>query len=433
MVATIHQLHPPTAEIGHFIRIGHTGHVQLETLHAAGRLPIERAVVDAAHLEDQRGLFDALRSSKVELVLDTKAAELSTLGGHQGKARLLPWANGEHHHAPNDFNDAYLRDFVTKIAACAVANDFHAVLAPTRPLEGPRDPWLEVDLKTREALRRALDSEGGEEVAIDYPLLATYESMRDEAVRSAFVRALKDAPFENLSLRISGFGAHATAVGVRRCINGVRDFHALGKPVIADGVGGLVGLALVAFGAIGGLSHGIAEKERFNASEWRRPRSGGGGGSARRIYLAGIDIYLSVEQTRELFAVRGAKAMLACNDPSCCPHGTKDTLGAPKNHFLNQRAQQISELRRVPELRRADHFLLRQLGQASLTARKVERLNLSDTTLAEKLRHRSRKLDEIVQVLEDLNETDGDVTRALAPKHRADPGRSWALGGRTQP
>lgn len=77
MAATLHVLHPPTAAVGYFLRLGHTGHRRLETLLAAGRVSIDRAVVDAAHLDEQGELLDALRESGAELVLDTKAAELA--------------------------------------------------------------------------------------------------------------------------------------------------------------------------------------------------------------------------------------------------------------------------------------------------------------------------------------------------------------------
>jgi hypothetical protein len=187
MTARIHVLQPPPHAVGWFVRLGHTGHRKLETLHAAGRLPIDRVVADAAHLDDQRDLFAVLQSSNVEVVLDTR---------------------------------------------------------------------------------------------------------------------------------------------------------------------------------------------------------------------------------------RGAKAMLAC-DEGCCPRGVEDMLQSPKAHFLNQRARQVSELGRVPELRRADHFLRKQRAPTGSTARKAERLNLPDTALAEKLRERSRRLDEIHQVLEDLHETGQAASRSATLTHRA--------------
>lgn len=334
---------------------------------------------------------------------------------------MLPWAHASRPHVPADFAGPRLHDFVARIAGFAVARGVDAILAPTRPLDGTRGrwrEWLAADLRSCEALRDALDAGGGQHIAIDYPVLATYEAIRDEASRRALVEALRSTPAENLWLRVSGFGRRAVAVGVRKYINAARDFHSLNRPIIADGTGGVVGLAILAFGAAAGISHGITDKERFDIKNWRKPRSGASGGQPRRVYIPGLDLYLTVEQTRALFASRGAKAMLACNE-GCCPRGVEDMLQSPKAHFLNQRARQVSELGRVPELRRADHFLRKQLAPTGSTARKAERLNLSDTALAEKLRERSRRLDEMHQVLEDLHETGQAASRSASLTHRA--------------
>jgi hypothetical protein len=53
MAATIHVLHPNSAPIAGFLRVGHTGQRKLEALHAAGRFPYRRVVFDAAHLNEQ--------------------------------------------------------------------------------------------------------------------------------------------------------------------------------------------------------------------------------------------------------------------------------------------------------------------------------------------------------------------------------------------
>jgi hypothetical protein len=82
MAATVRFLHPPAHAIAHYIRLGHTGHRMLETLHASGRLPIARAVVDPAYVGDQSDLLDAFHSAGVELVLDTRADEMA-IGGRQ--------------------------------------------------------------------------------------------------------------------------------------------------------------------------------------------------------------------------------------------------------------------------------------------------------------------------------------------------------------
>ena len=79
MTATLHHLYPPASPVGHFLRLGHTGHRILGDLHAADRFPIERGVVDPVYVSDQSELLDLLHRSGVELVLDTKAAELKKI------------------------------------------------------------------------------------------------------------------------------------------------------------------------------------------------------------------------------------------------------------------------------------------------------------------------------------------------------------------
>ena len=117
------------------------------------------------------------------------------------------------------------------------------------------------------------------------PLLIPNAALRDPAQRRAFIGALANTPFDNLWFRVSGFGSDASAVGVRRYIAAVIDFHRVGRPVVADGVGGLAALATIAFGASSGICHGVAEKERFNASDWAKPPKAAAVG-ARSAYLS---------------------------------------------------------------------------------------------------------------------------------------------------
>ncbi len=57
MGAMVHRLHP-VSEVGHFLRLGHTGHRKLEDFHASGRFAVDRVVVDAAH--DMRRVLEEL-------------------------------------------------------------------------------------------------------------------------------------------------------------------------------------------------------------------------------------------------------------------------------------------------------------------------------------------------------------------------------------
>lgn len=121
MADNIHYLAPRQADIGHFFRLGHTGYRILENLHAAGRLPIKRAVVDASHMDKQKDLINSLKAEGTELILDPKAAELSTPGGFTTTAGNLPWAHKNRHHHPSDFTKRNIIDYCEKIVEFAVA------------------------------------------------------------------------------------------------------------------------------------------------------------------------------------------------------------------------------------------------------------------------------------------------------------------------
>src|SRR5262249_12272812 len=132
-------------------------------------------------------------------------------------------------------------------------------------------------------LRALLDMEGGRNIPIDYPILIPNAVLNDAAERRAIMSALRSSPAETIWLRVSGFGAEATPAAIRKYIMAAHDFHQLGKPVVADCVGGMAALAIVAFGGASSLAHGAAEKERFDASSWNKPRREGTGGGGGRM------------------------------------------------------------------------------------------------------------------------------------------------------
>jgi hypothetical protein len=249
--------------------------------------------------------------------------------------------------------------------------------------------------------------------------MTTFSALRDPIQRRILSESLKDLPFENLWLRISGFGSDATGMGVRRYIAAVFELLRLGKPIIADTVAGLAGVAAIAFGAVGGIAHGVAEKERFDASNWDKPRSAGGGGNERRILLPGIDRLLNIKQMEALMAAPSGRRFCSCNDRSCCPHGWEDTLKDPKGHYLHQRAKQIQLLAAVPETRRADHFLQNDLAQANRESRKATRIRVQDDSLREALLRSNERIERMSGILEELHKTIGDGSRSTSPSRRS--------------
>lgn len=424
-------LHGQPTLIGHYLRVGTSGHRQLETLQNAGRLGMSRVVFDASGHEHQKDLMTALAEAGAELILDTNIAELSTVGRFGGAAKKAPWANPSARLTADDLQPSANRDIIGHIARFAVQAGFHAVLAPTHLLSDSVDPLLAVDIRSTTALRNALDREGGVHIGIDYPLLMPYASLRDPVQRRSFIQALGDAPFENLWLRVSGFGADATASGIRRYIASMMDFHRVGRPLVADNLGGMAGLAVLAFGAAGGIAHGAADKERFDGTSWLRPpKQGGGGGHEKRILVPGLDRLLSLKQMEQLMAVPNARRHLSCNDPFCCPRGFEDTVKNPKAHYLHQRRRLVEDLGKVPDTRRPQHFLDKQLAVAERSARSAGKLKVEDEGLAKVLASSSERLEKAHAVLEDLNSTLSGDFRSAPPIRRAGPKEISAQGRR---
>lgn len=399
-----------------FLRVGVTGHRQLETMLMAGRLPPERLVLDASAFARQGDLVTALKGAGRELSLDTNVAELSCVGRFQGAPKTAPWANPERVITERDIlgNEAHI---LSEIARFAVANGLDRVQAPAHFLErGVKDPWFRVDLEACMRLRRMLDMEGGKDIAIDYPLMVTAAALNDPTERAAIIPALAHLPIQSLWLRISRFGADATPAGASKYITAVREFRALDVPIVADGAGGMVGLAITAFGAASGLAHGVAEKERFDATTWNKPRpdkkSNGGGGYT--ILLPGIDRLLKKEEAQALIGAPHARRLLSCQDRGCCPAGFEDTLKDPKGHYLRQRKFQCDALSAVQDPLKSKHFMEKTLAGAAKTARQVAKLKTGDDKLVAALSKNAVRLERMGDVLENLHKTEEDITRVRA-------------------
>jgi hypothetical protein len=388
MIATVHQLHSKPEPIGSFLRVGHTGHRKLEGLIAASRLRFRRFVFDAAHVEEQQDLLATLQRAGCETVLDPNVAETATRGRFHSAVSALPWANPDRPLVPDDFGRARNLDTAKAIAEFVLRYKVDVVLAPTHCLDIFPSPWLAIDLRLCDELRKELDRAGGARVSIDFQIITTNTLLKDASTRETLIASIHHAPAENIWLRASGFGATASGSATRAFIEACRSFHETEKPIIADFAGGFSALAAASFGGVGGLCHGVGQKESSRVSDWRRPVSSGGG-SAKRVYVPELDRSFKVDQLKVLFAVRGTKARFGCNDTTCCAHGTEDMMENPGRHFVIQRSQQIKDLSDVPETRRAERFLLHHLDPAVRSARLASRLKFSDDDFGKLRRQRS--------------------------------------------
>jgi hypothetical protein len=423
--------------IAHYLRIGETGHRQLETLFAEGQLIAKRFVVDASRFEHQRELVKSLQASSLETVLDTKAAELSVLGKFEGYASKAPWASagGSRPLAPEHFRADHPEDVIGQIARFAVVNGFDAVLAPGHMLyDGANSSWFDVDRAACTALRVALDKEGGRHVAIDYALLISHTMLRDDAERGALMAGLADLPFENLWIRASGFGADGSPAGVRHIINSLSSLHNIGKPIIADYLGGLVGAATVACGAASGLAQGVGERERFSTTDWNRPAKSDdadkGHGRIIRVTIPDFDKALSLPELHALANARGGYRLCVCHNRECCPNGIDDMVKHHKRHNLRQAFERVTKIESVPDLNRTQDFIDHHVANADRASRQIRKLkpvvgelvlhneetpSQARERLIQRLSKESLRIEKMRSVLEKLHDIRGRGAARSAP------------------
>lgn len=304
------------------------------------------------------------------------------------------------------------------MAEFAVQTGTDAVLAPTHAVEAADDDWHSIDLAFCSHLRRELDSAGGAHIALDYQVITTARVLKDPRQLPLVIEGIADLPIQNVWLRISGFGAMATGAGTRHFIEAGRRLHALGRPLVVDMAGGFAGLATLAFGAVGGISHGVAQRESFDLAGWRKPPSGGRGGLGHRVYVQDLDRHLTEVQAQAFFGARGTKARFACNDASCCRQGFDDMLDNGHAHFITQRSRQVEEMARVPEARRAEHFLLHQLDPAVRSTRQASKLKIADDGVRKLVDASKLRLVRLRDALGALHDAGVDAQRSQVPAFR---------------
>jgi hypothetical protein len=301
---------------------------------------------------------------------------------------------------------------IGQIARFAVEHRIHAVLAPSHFLrEGSKSSWFAVDRDACLRLRAALDREGGGEIAIDYPLILGHTVLDDHGVRGEIVAGLEDLPFDNLWIRASGFGSDGAPATTRRFITALWGLHNLGKPIVADYLGGLVGLASIAFGAACGLAHGIGERERFDARSWHKPPpipSIEGGGPAVRIAVPGLDKSLTVAELKVLARARGGTRLVVRLDRACCRNGLDDMVRNPRRHAAYQRFVKIRDLEQTPDLNRERHFLDGEMTRVDRSARQVKELKTGEERMMKRLLDHSRRVERLRTTLEHLHQMRAD-------------------------
>ena len=392
---------------GHVIRSGESAYRKLEHLHAQGRLPAQAVIVDASVAGRQGDFIRSLRENGAEVTLDTKAAELSTLGKCGGLARKAPWAMADGRPLErSDFERGANAALFAGIAEMAVGLGVSSVFAPSHYLRyGRDDAWLAIDRCSVVALREALDRAGGHGIGIDYPLMLPHTALPGAEDGVGTFGELRGLPIDNLLLRLSGFGVDAGPLVVRRAFQGIVRLHALGYPVLLDHVGGLVGTAALAFRIVGGIAHGIGERERFDARDWHKPPKARTGEEFRRAVLlpvSDLDRSFRRKEFDVIVAARGGRRLVACGDRARCPQGLTSMLADPRAHLAWQRFRALGELAKVPDERRMDHFLDVEVRKAERKARDLARVRTGNAAIDRTLATRRGRMDSMTRVYEKL-------------------------------
>lgn len=422
---------PVCSPIGHFIRIGDWAYRRLEDMHAEGRLPAQAVIVDASVALGQKTFIRSLRESGVDVILDTKVAELSVIGRCGGTAGRAPWSKGGQPLVERDFGQGTSSELFGEIARAAVSLGVSAVLSPTHLLrEGTDDPWLKTDVESVHSLRNALDREGGHGIALDYSLILPHVRLPNADEGAAGFELLRGLPVDNLFVRLAGFGIDSGPFTVRRTFDGITALHSLSLPIVLDCVGGLVGMGAVAFGMVGGIAHGIGERDRFNARDWdRQPRARASGKGGRTVLLPvpGMDRSFRRKDFDAIIGVRGGRRLVACGDRKCCPQGLASMLADPRPHIARQRLRAMDELAAVPDSRRAKHYVDVDVRTAERKARDLSRLKTGMPSVDKALAQSRKHMDRMSKVYETLAE--GVRPTPLPPtRGRAETARSRGSG-----
>ena len=409
--------------LGWYLRPSYVDHVSIADVVTSGSVGLHGVVFDPLNKDRHSELRRLVVERNRDAILDPRTQELGTIGGFNQRLAELPWAL-DRPHEPNDFVEVNARRMVDSMARFVVEEGYTAVLAPTHYIQSANSPWLNVDARSTGYLRHYLDKSGARNVPIFYSLAVSYEALRSAEERRIIRERLTGLPIDGLWIKISQSSA-LTHAAVRNLVVGAAELHSLGVPIVGDMMGGLRGLSALAFGAVGGICHGVTQKEVFSASGWTRPAKSGKSGFTwpTRIYVAPLDICLTREEAEAFFEARGSKSRFGCREKVCCPKGWKDMLDHPVRHSVIQRSRELQRISTVPEQFRAQHFLEETLRPATDAAVFAESLSFASKAELERRLHDKRKVLERLRVgLGTLVQNGSVVSFSQKPLRRAQRG-----------
>jgi len=322
-------------------------------------------------------------------------------------------------HVDDDFAGGNGTRLVQDIARFAIQRRYTQILSPTHLIRSAADPWWDIDRDITAKLRNELDKLHANDVEILYSLAVTYSLLRNPEQCRALVRDLKSLPISAIWLSVDGLGSDSTAAATRTYIESLAAFHSAGLPIVADHVGGIVGLSLIAFGAAGAIAHGVASGERFSTDHWRRARTQKSFGNSRRVYVPNLDLLLKPSDAQELFEFGSrVRAAYGCTDTRCCQRGVTDMLQRPAQHFLRQRIIEISQLGNGPDSLRAERFLERKLRPLTDHALNAANLKWKNAELEKRILEKRKRLDALRVTLSNLSESTQQRSMSALPSRR---------------
>jgi hypothetical protein len=410
---------PAPEGLGFYVRASRNDHVALLDLLATGEDGIFGLVIDAQHVDRHRDLITEARRRDLDVILDPKVLQMGFPGAMTEGLTALPWGL-ERHHNVADFDGSEGQRRAAQIVEAALNSGVTQLLGPTHLLSSANDQWLRRDIAMMSRTADEIARSGkAKEMDLIYPLAVPMALLRNAAERRAIIAALADAPCAAIWLKVENFGDDATGEKVAAYIEACRDFHARGIPLVGDQVGGLPGLGVLAFGAVGGIAHGVTMQQSFRASGWRRPPvQGSGFGPSWRVYIPQLDLLLKTQATQTLFAASPKiRAMCGCRDTHCCPHGVRDMLGHPARHAIYQRAREIERLSAVPQSVRAAHYLNQSVRKVSDDVAQVAAFSVGDDALEKGLQSKQRGMSRYRQTVAHLVEN-GEVPSVAIPPLR---------------
>lgn len=411
-VRHLRRVSPPLA--GYF-RVGHRDAALVTKLLEQGLPTGSGVIIDPAARSRTTDLRSAAVENGVEVVLDPKSVELSTIGGlASSTVARLPWAHASPH-SPRSVSGVSSDAFGKAVAASAVDQQVTGVFAPTHFLDADEN-WLTVDADLTRSLRVHLDAQGAGSTVIYYPLIASLRLLRDDAalnrITTQLAELIASRQVDGLFLRVQGFGTtKAGPRNLRSYLAVARQLHSLGVPLVGERTG-TVGIALAAFGAIGGVESSITYGEVYDARRLNKPPDGKGFVPAPRVYIADALAMVSKQEASAILSRRGF-TRLACQQP-CCRHDRQAMIDDPRRHFVVTRSSELASLSATPDVDCAEHYLTTTLMPARDNAAQLARHLPGLST------HRNRLDDWYLALRRSLDEDQAATNRtiALAPTGR---------------